>query len=114
MKKILLSSILACLLFCVSSSAFAQGNGSGNSEINRAETLSNDCWRPHFFQFSYVQAELSGQAICTNGGTANTYNVYVYYQCPPQHQLYCKPAPPRLCASVSFDCEGNATVVCLP
>lgn len=112
MKDIIRKALFLTGLGLLGASVFAQGNM--NAEMNRAISLSNDCWRPFMAQHSRVEATLASQGRCLNGSTSNTYNITVWYSCPPQYVTICLPAPPRLSASVTFDCDGNASVTCLP
>lgn len=58
--------------------------------------------------------EVLSQAIgiCINGGTFYSYEVYVVFSCPPQHLTTCLPAPPLHAATVTYNCDGEVSVIC--
>ena len=111
MKKMLSSVLRLTLLLCLTCTAVSAGNinGNGNHAIGVAKS---QCGNNYHGQ--NVSWEVTSVAIglCINGRTYEVYEVGISYSCPPQPHVTCVTRLPKHVATVTFDCDGNVTVLC--
>lgn len=113
MKHILIS-IFAVGAFALSFTSSAKAQNF-NAIVNQAEAAAIHCAQPYMMPHSFIEAQYTNIYSCVgpNGGAAYRFEVWVYYQCPPNIAEFCRPAPPVHVATVTTDCQGKiAEVIC--
>ena len=107
MKKILLSLLSITMMLSLSFSPVSAGGE--NKAIGAAKSQCGNNYHGQNVTWEVTSVALG---ICINGGTFEVYEVSVSFSCPPQPNTLCFPLPPVDVATVTYDCDGNTTVVC--
>jgi hypothetical protein len=111
MKRMISSVLWLTLLLCLTYSPLSAGNGNGggNHAIGVAKS---QCGNNYHGQNVSWQVTSVAIGLCINGRTYEVYEVGISYSCPPQPHINCIRRLPKHVATVTFDCDGNVTVLC--